>query len=98
MFALEVVDSRRVGDGDGRSEARAIRSHPRTGFRLHVFVRDDWHEGKDVSIVPLVISDKDMREFHLQGFAREYDMTGVINRKFRWTVGEKIPQEQLLHP
>jgi hypothetical protein len=47
-----------------------------------------------VTIGPVTITDKFMGEFHRQGLAQEFNMVGAVGRKFRWRMGEAIPEEQ----
>ena len=63
----------------------------------------DWYnfdKGKVVSFPirgkEIIIKDEIMREFALQGLAREFMMRGSFKRKFTWKSGEKIDPESVL--
>lgn len=63
-------------------------------FEYKFFDRYNWDTGKSVTIAGITITDKFMGDFHRQGLAQEFDMTGSIKRNFRWKHGEAIPEEQ----
>jgi hypothetical protein len=46
--------------------------------------RYNWDRGKQVTILGVTITDVGMGEFHREGLAREFDMTGSVRRIFRW--------------
>ncbi len=46
--------------------------------------RYNWDVGKKVKIFSVTITDKFMGEFHRQGLAREFNMTGSIKAAIEW--------------
>lgn len=63
-------------------------------FEYKFYDRYNWDAGKSVTIGGIEITDKFMGDFHRQGLAREFDMTGSIKRVFRWKQGNPISEEQ----
>lgn len=63
-------------------------------FEYKFFDRYDWDGGKSVTIAGVPITDELMGTFHRQGLAQEFEMTGSMERTFRWRQGESIPEEQ----
>ncbi|MGQ0774735.1 MAG: putative alpha/beta hydrolase [Pseudonocardiales bacterium] len=45
-------------------------------YKVHVWDRYNWDEGKNVKIGPITIHDEELAEMHRAGVAREYDMVG----------------------
>lgn len=46
-------------------------------YKVHLYDRYNWDEGKSVEIAGVTIHDKDMGELHTAGLAREYDIEGT---------------------
>lgn len=65
-------------------------------FEYHFVDRYNWDGGKSVNIFGLTITDEFMGEFHLQGYAKEYDMSGVIRRQLSWKKGQELPANTIL--
>ncbi len=63
-------------------------------FEYKFFDVYNWDGGKSVTFAGITITDEEMGELHLQGLAREFDMTGSLKRTFRWRQGEPIPEDQ----
>lgn len=63
-------------------------------FEYHVFDRYNWDKGKSVTIGPVTVTDEFMAEFHHQGLAKEFNMKGMVKRRFAWRHGEAIPEVQ----
>ena len=67
-------------------------------FEYKFFDRYNWDTGKEVEIFGVTVSDYFMGEFHRQGLAQEFNMTGSVSRALRWRAGEPIPPRQLEAP
>jgi hypothetical protein len=63
-------------------------------FEYKFYDRYNWDGGKSVEIAGITITDEFMGEFHRQGLAQEFDMTGSFRRTFRWKQGAAIPEDQ----
>lgn len=48
----------------------------RIHYQTHIFDRYNWDAGKNVTIRPATIEDKEMQELHKAGLAREYEVHG----------------------
>ncbi|MFI5715693.1 hypothetical protein [Nocardia sp. NPDC051750] len=46
-------------------------------YKIHIYDRYNWDEGKSVEIAGVTVHDKDMGELHTAGLAREYDIKGT---------------------
>jgi hypothetical protein len=64
-------------------------------FEYKFFDRYNWDTGKKVDIFGVTVTDYFMGEFHRQGLAQEFDMTGSVSRALHWRAGEPIPPRQL---
>jgi hypothetical protein len=71
-------------------------------FEFHFYDRYNWDAGKSVSVAGVKITDDFMQKFHLQCYAREFDVKGVAKSQVRWTVklraGTGAPPEQVRNP
>ncbi|MBU4263926.1 MAG: peptidoglycan-binding protein [Proteobacteria bacterium] len=65
-------------------------------FEYRFYDRYNWDIGKKVEIIGITITDYFMGEFHRQGLAQEFNMTGLARRTFRWRHGQAIPPNQYL--
>jgi hypothetical protein len=63
-------------------------------FEYKFYDRYNWDAGKSVQIFGMTVTDYFMGEFHRQGLAREFDMTGSVKRVFNWRHGATIPSHQ----
>lgn len=54
-------------------------------YRVHLYDRYNWDEGKSTEIAGVTVTDKDMGELHTAGLAREYDIEGSSD--IRWYNG-----------
>lgn len=82
------------GKGTATIRAGAAGLEYELDFEYKFFDRYNWDGGKSVTISGITITDETMGAFHRQGLAREFDMTGSIERTFRWNQGGSIPEEQ----
>jgi peptidoglycan hydrolase-like protein with peptidoglycan-binding domain len=91
----------------GWSKGRAtVRSGARgreyqVDFEFKVFDRYNWDGGKGVDIpifdiTEIEVTDDFMAEFHRQGLAKEFDLSGTVRRNLRWRHGYPIPSHQVL--
>jgi Putative peptidoglycan binding domain len=64
-------------------------------FEYRLYDRYNWDRGKQVKLFDkITVTDEFMGEFHRQGLAREFDMTGSMKRVFKWKHGGDIPSQQ----
>ena len=67
-------------------------------FELHFYDRYNWDTGKSVSIAGITVADDFMQKFHLQCYAREYDVKGVGRDRVTWTATRSSPMSKPLAP
>ena len=58
-------------------------------FTLNYFDKYNWDGGKSVTIGGITITDEFMANFHKQGLAKEFDMSGKITQTVTWKKGSK---------
>ncbi|RDL41090.1 Uncharacterized protein BP5553_01069 [Venustampulla echinocandica] len=62
-------------------------------YRVHIFDRYNWDQGKSVDIGPFHFEDKELGNLHLKGLAREYTVRGSsgVNEVDKFKPGTVIP-------
>jgi hypothetical protein len=62
-------------------------------YRVHIFDRYNWDQGKSVDIGPFHFEDKELGNLHLVGLAREYTVRGssAVNEVQKFTPTTVIP-------
>jgi hypothetical protein len=62
-------------------------------YRVHIFDRYNWDNGKSVDIGPFHFEDKELGNLHLKGLAREYVIrgSGQVNEVKSFKPGTVIP-------
>lgn len=56
-------------------------------FEYRIADRYNWDTGKGVNVLGFPVKDKDIGEFHRQGLAREFNMSGWVRKTIRWKKG-----------